>query len=102
MDGILVERYVAGAHYNKYKGLGMELGTLVTFPYNLGMQAPSFITGRSDATCAIFKKCIQDILDEGQLATVGYFSPCSVSFVLIYRGIYSIFPSNQFPFNNTL
>ncbi|CAB4018326.1 Potassium voltage-gated channel subfamily F member 1, partial [Paramuricea clavata] len=69
VDGILVERYVAGAHYNKYKGLGMELGTLVMFPYNLGMQAPSFITGRSDATCAIFKKCILDILDEGQLAT---------------------------------
>ena len=68
VDGILVERYVAGAHYNQYKNLGMELGTLFTFPYNLGMQAPQFING--EATCAIFKKCIADILDEGQIATV--------------------------------
>ena len=70
VDGILVERYVAGAHYNKYKELGMELGTLITFPYEMGMSAPSYITGHGDS-CAVFKKCVLDILDEGQIATVG-------------------------------
>ena len=68
LDGILVERYVAGAHYNRYKGLGMELGTLIKFPYNLGMQAPQYIDGVE--TCATFKKCVSHILNEGQIATV--------------------------------
>jgi hypothetical protein len=70
VDGVLVERYVAGAHYNKYKGMGMELGTLITFPYNMGLQAPSFITGYSGSSCAVFKKCVLDILHEGDIATV--------------------------------
>lgn len=72
MDGILVERYVAGAHYNKYKQLGMELGTLITFPYNLGMQAPYFVSGRNGESCTTFKKCVLEILDQGKLATVSF------------------------------
>ena len=49
----------------------MELGTLITFPYNMGLMAPSFITGRNGEACAMFKQCVLDILDEGQIATVG-------------------------------
>lgn len=71
VDGILVERYVAGAYYNKYKELGMELGTLIKFPYKMGMQAPSYITGHGKS-CQKFRKCVLDILDEGEIATVGF------------------------------
>ncbi|XP_028415896.1 uncharacterized protein LOC114539464 [Dendronephthya gigantea] len=67
VDGILVERYVAGAYYNEYKELGMELGTLIRFPYKVGMQAPSFITGRDGETCTAFKKCVLDILGEEKI-----------------------------------
>ena len=69
VDGILVERYVAGAHYNKYKGMGMELGTLISSPYYMGLMAPSFITGRKGDACAMFKECVLNILHEGQIAT---------------------------------
>lgn len=71
VDGVLVERYVAGAHYNKYKELGMELGTLIKFPYEMGMQAPSYIT-RFGKSCQVFKKCVLDILNEGEIATVRF------------------------------
>ena len=66
-----MERYVPGAHYNKHKVLGMELGTLVRFPYNLGMQAPNYIDGHNEDVCSKLKKCVSNILEEGQIATVG-------------------------------
>lgn len=77
VDGILVERYVAGAYYNEYKELGMELGTLIKFPYKMGMQAPSYIPGHGES-CQKFKKCVLDILNEGEIATVGFSDPLKI------------------------
>lgn len=70
---------MVGAYYNDYKELGMELGTLIKFPYKVGMQAPSYLTGRNGETCTAFKKCVLDILGEEKIPAV---SDTSISFFL--------------------
>lgn len=69
VDGILMERYVAGAYYNTYKEQGLELGTMLLFPYYFGFQAPKNIPG-SVSSCTILKKCVQEILKENEIVTV--------------------------------
>lgn len=66
VDGILMERYIAGAYYNIYKEQGLELGTTLKFPYHIGLQVPNSIPGLD---CQMFTKCVQEILNEDQIAT---------------------------------
>ena len=67
VDGILVERYAAGAHYNQFKSLGMELGKVTTFPYDIGMQV---VGEKNTSMCTAFKKCIMDITKKFNIAMV--------------------------------
>ncbi|XP_046854830.1 uncharacterized protein LOC124447877 isoform X2 [Xenia sp. Carnegie-2017] len=65
VDGILVERYAAGAHYNLFKSRGLELGKVTSFPYDIGMQ---LVGEKNTSMCTAFKKCIMDITKKFNIA----------------------------------
>ena len=74
VDGILIERYIAGAYYNQYIDQGLELGTMLSYPYQLGMKIPKKISGRNftgeSGACEPLKKCVLQILEDNNIVTV--------------------------------
>ena len=74
VEGILLERFIAGAYYNTYKEEGLELGTMLHFPYYIGLQVPAHVPGHTGSHCLQIRKCVLDILKKDKIAKVSAYS----------------------------
>ena len=74
VEGILLERFIAGAYYNTYKEEGLELGTMLHFPYYVGLQVPAHVPGHTGSHCLQIRKCVLDILKKDKIAKVSAYS----------------------------